>query len=86
VPAARSTGLAIAGNHGYSQTGHHDSRKSRNRQVVALQRHRPPKLIVRVLSLIAGAWDICGMQHGHRSAPRALPQVMVHSPTSAVAV
>jgi hypothetical protein len=39
------------------------------------------KLIVRLPSLIAGAWDIRGMQRSRRSMPLASPQVMVLRPT-----
>ena len=36
------------GSHGHSKTDHQDPRRLRSQQVAVLQRHRLPKLIVRV--------------------------------------
>jgi hypothetical protein len=48
VPAACPTGGAPASSHGHSETGHQDPRRLQSQQVAAIQRHRLPKLIVRV--------------------------------------
>ena len=52
MPATRPIGGATADSHGLSRSACHCTRRSANPQVIELQRHRLPKLTVRVLAQV----------------------------------
>src|SRR5271157_3492469 len=70
VPATCPNGGATADSHGLSRTTCQQTRRSANPQVTAMQRHRLPKLIVRVrLAMLTWRWSLSFPSHPPQAAP-----------------